>query len=75
MALVSDDLFIKFGDFNGSPNTYTNKALNQRFRVLLDRHIVLEPGVEWDKLTSGGFIVTIPGWSVAVDTVIVVQFY
>lgn len=75
MALVSDDLYIRMADFNGSINTYQNKALNQRFRVLLDRHLVLEPGLEWIKLATGGFQIVIPGWQVAFDTIIVIQFY
>lgn len=75
MCCLSNDIFLRKGDFNGSPNIYQNKVLNQRFRVLLDRHIVLEPVIEWNKLTSGGFEVIIPGFTMEDDTILTVQFY
>lgn len=75
MCCTQKDLFLRKGDFNGSANTYVNKALTGRFRVLLDRHLVLEPKVEWDCLQSGGFVITIAGWQISEDTIIVIQFY
>lgn len=69
------DLFLRKGDFS-SPNSYQNKIMKgMRFRVLLDRHIVLEPGIEWEVLTSGGFQILISGWEIGDDTVMVIEFY
>lgn len=75
MCCCLNDIFIRKPDFNGSLNVCQNKAFTGRFRVLLDRHLVLEEGIEWNKLQNGGFIISIPGWEVQVDTVIVLQFY
>lgn len=75
MCCTLQDLFIRKTDFNGSPNVYQNKALGGRFRILLDRHIVLERGLEWELVPNGGFIITIPGWQVENETVLVIQFY
>lgn len=71
-----NDLFLEQGDFNGSPNCYTNKALKGlRFRVFLDNDKQLRDGVQWDYLANGGFQITIPGFSITPDTLIIVQFY
>ncbi len=76
MCCSPDDLFLEYGDFNGSPNTYTNKIMKgMRFRVLLDGDKQLKPGVEVDYLTNGGFQIIIPGYAITTDTTIIVQFY
>jgi len=76
MCINPNDLFLEHGDFNGSPNCYTNKALKGlRFRVFLDNDKQLRDGVQWDYLANGGFQITIPGFSTTSDTLIIVQFY
>lgn len=76
MCCSPNDVFLRQGDFSGG-NTYQNKVMRgMRFRVLLDRHMVLEPGVEWVELIAGGFQIIIPGWQITdPQTCIVLQFY
>lgn len=74
MCCLPDDMFLRKIDFNGSATSYTNKMMKgRRFRLLLDRHIVMEDGVEYQCKPAGGFdLLTI---QVGDDTIIVVQFY
>lgn len=75
MCCLPKDLFLFFGDFQ-SPTSYQNKLMkDMRFRVLLDRDILLEPGVEWDYLSAGGIQILIPGRGIAEGTKVVAQFY
>lgn len=76
MCCSPNDLFLYFGDFLGSPNAYSNKVMKgMRFRLFLDNDKQLVDGVQWDYLTAGGFQLTIPGFNVTADTLIIAQFY
>jgi len=71
---VNHDVFLRKIDFNGSTTSYTNKLMaGRRFRLLLDRHLVLEENVEWQCKPLGGF--DLINREMAEDSVIVVQFY
>lgn len=75
MSNSPNDLFLKKGDFNGSPNIYQNKIMiGLRFRVYLDS-LQLQDNVQWSYLSAGGFNILIAGFDIADDTSIIVQFY
>lgn len=74
MCCISEDVFLKKIDFDGSSTSYTNKFLKGRmFRLLLDRNMVLQQGVEWEYKPAGGF--DLINFQMSDDNVIVVQFY
>lgn len=74
MCCVADDMFLRKIDFGGSLTSYSNKMMKgRRFRILLDRHLVMEENVEYSCKPSGGFdLSTI---EMADDTILIVQFY
>ena len=74
MCCISQDVFLRFADFTTSTSLESKFLKGRRFRLLMDRHIVLEEGVEWICKPLGGFDLQ-GGLSVGVDTVVVVQFY
>lgn len=74
MCCFQSDVFLRVSDF-ASVNICQNKFLTGRFRLLLDRTMLLEYGIEWSTIEGGGFIINIPNFQMADDTVIVVQFY
>lgn len=74
MCCVADDMFLRKIDFGGSLTSYTNKMMKgMRYRLLLGRHLVLEPYVEYTDKPLGGF--DLINMQVEDDTLIVVQFY
>jgi hypothetical protein len=71
---LPDDMFLRVGDFQTS-TSYSNPLMKgERYRVLFDRHIVLERGVDYIDKISGGFDLQ-GGYNVGVGTIIIVQFY
>ena len=67
-------MFLRKLDFNGSATSYTNKMMKgRRFRILLDRHLVLEEGVSYECKPAGGF--DLINLEMADDTVLVIMFY
>ena len=74
MCCVAEDIFLRKIDFGGSTTSYTNKMMKgRRFRLLMDRHLVMEDGVEYQCKPSGGFDLLLT--EVVDETIIVVQFY
>lgn len=74
MCCLADDMFLRKIDFGGSTTSYTNKMMKgRRFRLLLDKHLVMEDGVEYQCKPAGGF--DLLQIEMADDTIIVVQFY
>lgn len=71
---ISNDVFLRKIDFDGSSTSYTNKLMKgRRFRLVLDRNMILEEGVEWECKPAGGF--DLLTFQMSDDNVIVVQFY
>lgn len=76
MCCLPNDIFLEQGDFSGTSPVYSNKLMKgMRFRLLQGSDIFLKHGVQWDYLSNGGFEITIPGFQVAADTQLIVQFY
>ena len=74
MCCLPSDVFLRKIDFGGSLTSYTNKIMKgMRCRILLDKYMVLEDGVDYSLKLSGGFdLLTI---IMGDDTTLVVQFY
>ncbi len=70
-----EDLWVYGSQFT-SPTEYANPLLKGRFRLKMRGLESLIRKIEWDYLEEGGFkIFIVPGWAVAGDTKIAVEFY
>ena len=71
---ISEDVFLRYSDFL-SPTSFESKFMKgRRFRLLLDKHIVLEKLVQWIEKPLGGFDL-MGGIIMGEDSVMVIQFY
>ncbi len=71
---ISEDVWLRFQDFD-SPTSFSSPFLRgRRFRILLDKHIVLEKYVQWLDKPLGGFDL-LGGLVMNEDSIAVIQFY
>jgi len=74
MCCVSEDVWLRFQDFD-SPTSFSSPFLKgRRFKILLDGHLLLEKGVQWSEKTLGGFDF-IGGLFINETSVVTVQFF
>jgi len=74
MCCISEDVWLRFPDFE-SLTSFSSKFLKgRRYRLLLGRHILLESGVQWLEKPLGGFDL-LGGLVVNADSIMVIQFY
>lgn len=74
MCNCTDDFTIYGNEFT-TPNTYVNKFLNGRYRLILNGTKKLVFNTDWECAIGGGFNILIPGFEVTPDTIICGEFY
>lgn len=71
---IGEDVWLRFADFD-SPTSFSSPFMKgRRYMLFMDRHIILEKGVQYLDKPLGGFDF-LGGLQMAEDSVIVVHFY
>lgn len=73
-ANLPDDWSV-YGTQFTAPTEYANSFLQGRYRIILSGVKRLDLGIDWEKISGGGFKIMIPGFSVTPDTLIQGEFY
>lgn len=74
MCCLPSDVFLVKSDFGGSDTSYSNKVMKgMRYRLILDRHLILRRGIEYEDKEAGGF--DLLTFTVGDDTILTLQFY